>query len=219
MSHCHDEEHEEGHNHSHEGHDHDGPDRGEQSSLFKVIDVDRIRAFNVCNDEESARKVFKPWDKRFDHEPYLESDSDNQLIIFVPFTGMVKLKSILIMGGPNEMMPKTLKVFTNREDVDFDSVDTTTPLQEWGLIDTTTTAAREIPEYPTRMAKFTSVRNITLFISNNYGDEKTRISYIAFKGEWTELKKDPLITIGEFAANPADHIKLQGKHAVDHMIR
>ncbi|TPX49084.1 hypothetical protein SeMB42_g01734 [Synchytrium endobioticum] len=213
----HDHEHDEARNGGH-SHDHDPADRGIEASLFKQIHIDKIRSLNE-HEEGAGSKIFKSWDKRFAREPYLESDADQQLIIFVPFTGMVKLKSILILGGPGGMMPKTLKVFTNREDVDFDNVDSIQPLQEWELIDTTALALNDtgVPEYPTRMSKFTSVRNISLYISSNYGDDITRISYIGFKGEWTEFKKDPIITIYEAAPNPTDHVKL--KDRVESMIQ
>jgi hypothetical protein len=59
-----------------------------------------------------------------------------------------------------------------------------------------------------RIAKFSNVRNVTLYIQKNFSDdddETTRISYIGFKGEYTEFTRDPIITMYEAAANPADH--------------
>ena len=38
-------------------------------------------------------------------EQYLDSDADEQLIIYIPFTGDVKLKSICVMGGEDDMHP------------------------------------------------------------------------------------------------------------------
>lgn len=35
----------------------------------------------------------------------IESDADDQLIIRVPFTGSVKLKSILLRSGPEDQTP------------------------------------------------------------------------------------------------------------------
>jgi hypothetical protein len=32
-----------------------------------------------------------------------------------------------------------------------------------------------------------NVRNITLFFQENFGGETTKIFYIGFKGEWTEV--------------------------------
>ncbi|CAG8622328.1 14834_t:CDS:2, partial [Dentiscutata heterogama] len=109
MSHCHDE-HE---SHEHDEHNHDGPDRGTETSLYSCIDRDNVRCLN-----ESAP----------------ESDVDEQLILFIPFTGSVKLKSISIKSGPGDSCPSKMKAYINREDIDFDTVDSYTATQEWELI-------------------------------------------------------------------------------------
>ncbi|KAG5457508.1 MAG: hypothetical protein BJ554DRAFT_2451 [Olpidium bornovanus] len=114
--------------------------------------------------------------------------------------------------------------FINREDVDFDTVESMECTQEGEL-------ARDAPEpveYNTRSAKkarsfsngpgivfrpprrsgrkavivallltgrriwrritkFGSVRNLTLYIPENYGEDVTRVYYIGLKGEWTEV--------------------------------
>ncbi len=44
------------------------------------------------------------------------------------------------------------------------------------------------------------MRNITLYIEDNWSDgeeETSTLWYIGFKGEWTELKDAPLITVYE----------------------
>lgn len=44
-----------------------------------------------------------------------------------------------------------------------------------------------IPEYPTKMTKFSNLRNITLYFPSNFGADATQISYIGLKGEWTAV--------------------------------
>lgn len=71
----------------------------------------------------------------------------------------------------------------------------------------------EVVEYTLRVTKFTNVRSISIFIpSNQGGADITRVYYIGFRGEWQELKKDPVITMYEAAANPADHAKIVEAH-------
>ena len=55
--------------------------------------------------------------------------------------------------------------------------------------------------------KFTGVQTLTLFIENIYdeGEEECHLHSIELRGEFTELNKDPIITLYELAANPADH--------------
>ncbi|TPX69610.1 hypothetical protein SpCBS45565_g02347 [Spizellomyces sp. 'palustris'] len=206
MSHCRDEHHDHDHDdHSHDhghDHDHDGPDRGAEYTLYKQIDIDNVRCLNESM-EGAAKTVFKTWEQRADLTKYVESDADEQLIINIPFTASIKLKSIAIFGGPGDKTPSRMKAYINRDDVDFDTADTTEPTQEWELV-------RDVPkgqlaEYPTRIAKFSNIRNLTLYFPENFGDDISRIYYIGLKGEWMEINKDPIITIYELAANPSDH--------------
>ncbi|KAJ3308988.1 hypothetical protein HDU76_003754 [Blyttiomyces sp. JEL0837] len=102
-----------------------------------------------------------------------------------------------------------MKAYINREDIDFDSVESIQPPdQEWDLIEAPPSSSkntRQTPEYPTRISKFSNVRNLTLYFPSNGGGDTTKIFYVGLKGEWTEVKKDPIITLYELAANPADH--------------
>ncbi|KAJ1971599.1 hypothetical protein H4R35_005170 [Dimargaris xerosporica] len=114
---------------------------------------------------------------------------------------MVKLKSIWLLAGPGEAMPDKLKVFINTEDVDFDTVDDRKCTQEWNLV----AGQNEAVEYGTRITKFNNVRNLTLYFPSNFGADVTRIQYIGFTGEWTELREAPLVTLYELKPNVADH--------------
>ncbi|KAJ3219060.1 hypothetical protein HK099_004827 [Clydaea vesicula] len=180
------------HSHSHHDHDHDDPNRGEQYTLYKHIDVESIRALNE-KFPNSAKKIFKTWDERFDQSHILESDVDES---------SVKLKGISILGGPSESSPMKMKAFINREDIDFDTCESIKADQEWDLVENDNLS---LLEYETRVSKFTSLRNLTLYFSENNGAETTKISYIGLKGEFKVLNKDPIITVYELAANPADH--------------
>lgn len=60
-------------------------------------------------------------------------------------------------------------------------------------------------EYPVRRALFNNTYSLTLFVEDNYGEETTRIWYIAFKGEHTNLTREPVEVLYEKAANPKDH--------------
>ncbi|KVH73895.1 Galactose-binding domain-like protein [Cynara cardunculus var. scolymus] len=48
----------------------------------------------------------------------LESDADEQLLIYIPFTQVIKLHSIVIKG-PEEEGPQTVKLYTNKEHMGF----------------------------------------------------------------------------------------------------
>uniref|UniRef100_A0A7I4FSC8 PITH domain-containing protein n=1 Tax=Physcomitrium patens TaxID=3218 RepID=A0A7I4FSC8_PHYPA len=57
---------------------------------------------------------------REDNGLHLESDADEQLLLFIPFN-QVKLHSLIIRGPPEEG-PRTLKLFANRPNMGFSNV-------------------------------------------------------------------------------------------------
>ncbi|KAI9495310.1 galactose-binding domain-like protein [Zychaea mexicana] len=182
-------------------HDHDDlPGAGDQFLLYSRIDRDNVRCLNEA-EPDSGKSVIKPWNERFDNEKFVESDADEQLILFVPFTGSVKLRSICLRTARGDTAPSTMKVFINRDDVDFDAAESYTPVQTWELVE----GSDDVVEYATRITKFTNIRNITLYFPENFGADTSIIHFVGFKGEWTEIKRDPIITVYEANANPADH--------------
>ncbi|GAA5806203.1 galactose-binding domain-like protein [Helicostylum pulchrum] len=206
MSHCHDE---------HCEHDHsDLPDSGEQFLLYSKIDLDNVRCLNE-SEPNSGKKVIRPWNERMDDLKLVESDADEQLIVVIPFTGSVKLRSICLRTDPTDSAPSKMKVFINRDDVDFDTADSYTPVQEFDLVE----GSNNVIEYGVRITKFTSVRNIILYFPENFGEDTSIIRYIGFKGEWTEIKRDPIITIYEAKANPADHKVPGAEETMGHSIQ
>ncbi|KAL1838342.1 hypothetical protein VTJ49DRAFT_2803 [Mycothermus thermophilus] len=200
--HCHDE-----HVHSHgHGDEHDHSDDitpALQHSLYQHIHFDEVTALNEARHGLAREVVKKTWAERLQVEPELESDVDEQLIVNVPFTGQVKLHSILLRTSDSPSAPRTLRVIINRDDVDFGVAEETSPTQEFELSRTA-----EVQELPVRRARFNAVRRLALFFPDNFGDgdeDVTRISYIGFKGEWMALGRAPANIIYEAAANPSDH--------------
>ncbi len=203
--------------HDHEGHDHDGPERGLSHSLFQVIDLPKVICLNEL-EQDSGQKVFKPWHEKYSATPFLSSDVDEQLIIHIPFTtGSVKLKSIAVYGEIDALSnPKSMKAFINRDDIDFDNVDRLKADQEWELI---AIRSQDMPDYETKLTKFFNVRSLTLYFPENYGDERTVISYIGLSGEFTKMNKDLVIGVYESAANLADHKKTSAEEHGARMIQ
>jgi len=116
------------------------------------------------------------------------------------FTGQVKLHSILIRSSNSSSAPKTLKIFINRDDLDFSTASDLTPTQEFELSQTS-----EIQDIGVKRALFGKVQSLTLFFEDNYGEDITAISYLGFKGDWMQLGRAPTNILYEAAANPADH--------------
>eukprot|EP01134_Creolimax_fragrantissima_P002131 CFRG2131T1 len=193
-----------GHGHSH---DHDSAERGFEYSLYKYIEKDKVTCLNAFDDTQ-AQTIFRPWDERMSKESNVESDADEQLIINIPFTGHVSIKSIKVVAEGGEQHPQLLKVFGNRDDIDFDNVEELQPLQE---IQMHKDPRGEI-EYPTRASKFQNLHSLTLFFSTNYGGQTTKLYYIGFAGEHKQVSRKTVISVYEVNANPADH-KVKDEYA------
>ncbi|CAK9212010.1 unnamed protein product [Sphagnum jensenii] len=171
-------------------------------SLFKNIEMSGVRALNEAIDG-SAKSVFKPWENRLDFSTALESnDDDPELILFIPFTTDVKIKSISIIGGSDGTSPSKMRAFLNRDDIDFSAAADLLPIQEWELAEN---PHGEI-EYLTKYAKFQGVASLTLHFPRNFGANATCIHYIGLRGEATQLKRDVVATtVYEAIPNPSDH--------------
>ena len=96
------------------------PDPVETSSLFSVIDRDKVFGLNLTVPED-AKELIKPWNDRESVDKWVDSGVDDQvsmhlltlsrdslthvsrlmhqLIIHVPFTQNVKIRSILLKPG------------------------------------------------------------------------------------------------------------------------
>jgi hypothetical protein len=118
MQHCHDEHaavggHDHNHDHGHD-HDHDHDDEVEDAngdSLYPFIDTSKLRVLNAL-DPQAAANPIKPFHERQDRSRFLASnDDDPEMILFIPFTEAVSIKSICISGSSGDgTHPKAVKL-------------------------------------------------------------------------------------------------------------
>ncbi len=202
-----------------ESHSHDHGEAGGDTSselypsLFPYIHVDQVTCLNEV-EVGSIKKILKPSDRRFDRSDFVESNDGDQLIIYVPFTGSMKVMSISVAaGGPLDDAPSVMKLFTNRMDVDFGNVERLIPVYEMAMAPT-----QDIVQYPLRISKFTNVHSITLYFPNSFLGERLRLFYLGFHGVYSPLTRDPLITLYELHPNLADHTTSKADTKVDYGI-
>jgi len=212
MSHSHGHDHYDGedpHDHSQGAHDHDDDIvPALQNLLYEQIDFSAVTCLNEEEPRSGAKIMQKTWMERMEDEPELKSDADEQLLLSVPFTGQIRLHSILIRTSTTDSAPSTLKVYANKENIDFETASSLSPTQTLTLAQ-----SNEIQEYPVKRALFSTTRNLTLFFEDNWGhgeEDVTRISYLAFKGDFMKLSKEPISFLYEAAANPRDHANVAG---------
>lgn len=203
--------------HDHD-HDHSPPpeDTNQVQSLFEKVQTSAVRALNE-KVTGSGAKIVKPWNERFSTEPHLESDSDEQIILHVPFDGMIKLKSILIRCPNTTSAIKEMKVFVNKDDLDFDTIGDAKPTETFECVPFEN--ASDLIEYPVKIRLYHNVKTVTLFFEHNWSDdeEPTVLWFLGFRGEHMEIKDAPIAITYEAFANPKDHKVRGADGAIGHL--
>jgi len=133
---------------------------------------------------------------------YIESDTDEQIMMFIPFQSSLKIHSLHLTsvvatqeGDEDEteevMRPRTVNIYISRSNVlGFDEAEDLPPTQsitlEPGDWDTKThTAKLEL-----RFVKFQNVSSLVVFVVDGIGDgEKTRVDRVRILGETGEARK------------------------------
>ncbi|XP_020273745.1 PITH domain-containing protein At3g04780 [Asparagus officinalis] len=147
-----------------------------QVDLIDFIDWRGIECLNHNSSHALANALKQGY--RDDDGLHLESDADEQLLIYIPFTQVVKLHSIVIKG-PEEEGPKTVKLFANKENMGFSNVNDYPPSDSIVLSPETL----EVIPVTLKYVKFQNVRSLTIFIEDNQGgDEITKVQKILLYG-------------------------------------
>ncbi|ONK65013.1 uncharacterized protein A4U43_C07F32570 [Asparagus officinalis] len=141
-----------------------------QVDLIDFIDWRGIECLNHNSSHALANALKQGY--RDDDGLHLESDADEQLLIYIPFTQVVKLHSIVIKG-PEEEGPKTVKLFANKENMGFSNVNDYPPS------DSIVLSPETLECYLIAM----NYRSLTIFIEDNQGgDEITKVQKILLYG-------------------------------------
>ncbi|CRH01773.1 thioredoxin, putative [Plasmodium relictum] len=171
--------------------------------LLKYINLEKVTALNE-KVNGSCRKIFKSYDNKLSLD-CCESDVDHELIINIPFTSPCKIVSLFLIGGEEGSYPKKMKIFSNREDIDFENINDFKCIQELELSEDFHGSV----EYPLKVTSLFNVNYLTLYFFENYGAESTKILYIGLKGVGTNYTRKPVETVYEASPNLADH-KIEG---------
>ncbi|KAL6073500.1 Thioredoxin-like protein 1 [Balamuthia mandrillaris] len=129
--------------------------------------VDRSQATCLNASEEH------PWQHILTkEETYLESDCDEQLLVYLPFKQPLKIHSLNFVAPTDGRAPQTVKLYVNQPTMDFQSPDSIPATQELHL------GAEDITEsslIPLKFVKFQNVTSLTLFVEDNQGQEPTSV--------------------------------------------
>lgn len=182
------------HGHGHDGHGHDHrnddshllPDESPSDILYSSIDLAQVSSLNTSSPSSSS-SIIKPWHLRLDETQSLSSDADDQLVLRIPFNGACKLKGLLLKTGPGGETPTSIALFINADPpLDFgDDLDARAELKPGpgpgggkgapAQVIEQVAETRDVVEYPLRVARFSSVRDLTLFVRGSTGGVKSTI--------------------------------------------
>ncbi|CAH0516388.1 unnamed protein product [Peronospora belbahrii] len=124
------------------------------------------------------------------------------MILFIPFTEAVSIKSICISGSAGDgTHPKVVKLFTNRDDIDFSNANELPAQQKLDLIEDDSANI----DYPLQVRKFQGVCNVTLFLQDSYGGDETKVYYIGLKGESKKWRHGVVECVYEARPQPTDY--------------
>ena len=134
----------------------------------------------------------------------------------IPFTESVTLQSITIRDATSSnetASPRRIKLFTNRDDIDFETARDMPAQQELELLPPDHFTEGTI-DYPCRPAgRFQNISSLSIFVQDNYdatGASGTSISYVGLKGKGTRMKRQIVETVYENQGVPKDH-KVSGE--------
>eukprot|EP00543_Licmophora_paradoxa_P001453 CAMPEP_0202459536 /NCGR_PEP_ID=MMETSP1360-20130828/36546_1 /ASSEMBLY_ACC=CAM_ASM_000848 /TAXON_ID=515479 /ORGANISM="Licmophora paradoxa, Strain CCMP2313" /LENGTH=214 /DNA_ID=CAMNT_0049080675 /DNA_START=100 /DNA_END=744 /DNA_ORIENTATION=+ len=193
------------------GHSHDH-EHGDELGLSLRPQIDFPRVF--CLNEEIAnagRQVLKIHEERLTTTPSLTSPEDDpELLLVIPFTESVTVQSISIRSVSSEetSSPKTIKLFTNREDMDFETAREMPAQMSLELLPAHHFVEGSI-DYPCRPAgRFQNISSLAIFVQDNYDEDgalPTEITFVGLKGKGTKMKRRAVEAVYETQGQVSDH--------------
>ncbi|KAI2619304.1 DUF1000-domain-containing protein [Hypoxylon sp. NC1633] len=176
------------------------------TDVSSTIHVRGLELLNVDESHFSVRTLFNKnqpsalsKDKASsDEKDWVESDTDEQLLLYTPFNSAIKLHTIQITSLPPTdedddeapMRPKTLKLFTNRpHNLGFDDADDIDPTQTIEISESDWNSNGTV-NLGLRFVRFQNVTSLVIFVVDGDGDsEKVRLDRIRFIGESGEKRE------------------------------
>ncbi|KAI5676695.1 hypothetical protein M9H77_07645 [Catharanthus roseus] len=147
-----------------------------QVDLLDFVDWSSVECLNQSTTHSLPNALKQGY--REDEGLVLESDADEQLLMYIPFNQVVKLHSIVVKG-PEDEGPKTVKLFSNKEHMGFSNVNDFPPSDTAVLTEDNLKGRPVILKY----VKFQNVRSLTIFIEDNQsGSEVTKVQKIVLYG-------------------------------------
>ncbi|KEQ85119.1 DUF1000-domain-containing protein [Aureobasidium pullulans] len=172
------------------------------SDITDSVDLLNLDFLNVDSEAGGARAVFNTAQpaalskaKSSGDKDWIESDTDDQLMMYIPFQSSLKVHGLHITSFPPEgdddiVRPRTLKLYTNKSNVlSFDEAESIPSTQEIVIQESDWDAKTGTARIDLRFVKFQNVSSLVIFVVDGDGDgEKTRVDRIKVIGETGEKR-------------------------------
>ncbi|RMZ77115.1 hypothetical protein DV737_g4533, partial [Chaetothyriales sp. CBS 132003] len=161
------------------------------------VDVTGLELLNWDSSYGNARTLFQGSKPKGQQSDAVESDTDEQLMLYLPFQSTLKIHSLHLTSPPSRSdddeapsRPKLIKLYTNRPQIlSFDEADATQPTQEITLSEKDWDPESDTAKLELRFVKFQNVSSLVLFVVESEGsNEKVRIDRIRIIGESGEKR-------------------------------
>lgn len=173
--------------------------------VTEAVDQKGLDFLNLDGEAGNAKTVFQPGKPSAldgkakaveGSKDWIQSDTDEQLMLFIPFQSTMKLHSIHITSIPQpedeepSMRPKTLQLYSNKSTVlGFDEAESTPAVQTIELKQSDWDERTHTAKVELRFVKFQNISSVVVFVVDGDGDaEKTRIDRVRLIGESGEKK-------------------------------
>ncbi len=170
-----------------------------------------------------GRDILKLYEERMSSEPVLRSQEDDpELLLYIPFTEAVTITHLSVRSVSDDddeeefptAPPRTIKVFSDRDNIDFDMARDLEPQCKVDLLPPEHFVEGTI-DYPLRPAgKFQNVSSITIFFQDNFAsgllddseeDVSTIVTYVGVKGKGSRQKRMAVDAVYETRGMKKDH--------------
>mmetsp|Transcript_19882 Transcript_19882/g.43189 ORF Transcript_19882/g.43189 Transcript_19882/m.43189 type:complete len:227 (-) Transcript_19882:253-933(-) len=207
--------------HGCDGHSHDD-EQAEDSlglSLRPQIDLDGVKCLNEER-PNMGHDVLKLHEERLTADPFLRSQEDDQeLLLYIPFSEAVTITHLSVRSESRDFEdfpaapPRTVKVFSDRDDIDFDLARELSPQCQIDLLPPDHFVEGTL-DYQLRPAgRFQNISSLTLFFVDNFAgglldadDEvSTIVTYVGIKGKGSRQKRMAVDAIYETRGMKKDH--------------
>ena len=145
--------------------------------LKSSINISEIYSLNE-RVSQSCQTIFKDKDDMLDKTHFCESNEDDpELLISIPFSSQVVIKSMKLIGGEDGTCPSKVKFYVNVTNPDFDLLEGKAAHEVNIVENADGSMSYNLPQF-----KFNAVWNLTLIVPTCMDSDHTKIYYIGFEG-------------------------------------